>query len=452
MITQKSNAKHRFRLKTGLLPCFIFLFALIACGDDKPGSKDNPYDKPHRPSSPVVVSEIGPTSGGLGTKVVVSGENFGNDPEKITLWFNDKKALILKAQDNAIYAMVPKQPGEFSTIKVEVEGQEGVLDDVLFRYYIRETVTTIAGVWDVIGADDGPALESTFSRPAKVAVNDNNDVLISDDNGQRIRLYNAQENKVTTVYLGVAWCSTMNAQFSHFYACARTAAQRPLLFFGLSKESAYLESESYFDQNGIFGSYDMHGIAADDTYVYCLSVNSTRLVRVHQVSKTVELMGENLALGTVVYLLYSKRDGMIYTSSESGRQICRFDPYHTPEGRTTPWITFQDVEVLAGTGIAPTSGIKEGQGREAQFGGVTSIAGDMDGNLYFADYTYHVIWKIDPLFNCTVLAGTAGVNGYRDGKPSEAIFNRPIGVACTDDGLIYVADGNNRLVRCISIQ
>ena len=455
----KSNDKYRFRRKTVMrlfIPCLIFFFAAIACNNDST-SDDNPYLIPHRPGEPVVVSGIGPTSGGLGTKVVVNGENFGNDPEKIKLFFNEKEALILKVQDNAIYAMVPKQPGEFSTIRVEVEGKEGILEDVLFEYFIRETITTIAGVYMTQGSNDGPALEATFTRPAKVAANDDGDVLICDDQGNRVRFFSAQDNRVTTILTAAVrpWTSTMNTDYSYCYICERYAAQRPILFYGLSKESAYLESEIYFDQMDetgafIFGARDIYGLTTDDTYVYVLSTSDNRLIRVHQKNKTVELIGNSIGVGNYAHLVYNKLDGMIYVAEETQRRLSRFDPYHTPADRTTPWITVDDIEWVAGTGINATA--REGQGRDAQFSGLSGIGIDLDGIMYLSDYLAHVIWRVDRSFNCTFFAGTPTFPGYRDGKPSESQINRPLGMNATDDGLVYIADSDNRLVRVVSIQ
>ena len=464
MRKNESNKKHRFRLKIEVLFCFIFFFVAIACNE---GNKEevNPYDKPHRPSLPVIVNGIGPTEGGLGTRVVVNGDNFGNDPSKIGLYFNDKKALILKAQDNAIYAMVPKQPGEYSTIRVEVEGKESVLDDVKFKYFIRATVTTVAGVWNVSANPpvDGPALEATFFRPTKVAVDDDGNVLVADDqSGARIRLISMQENRMSTVLrMSVPWSCMFNEQFTHFYVMERNAGQRPTLFYSLSKESGYMESEMFFDQRDeggsyIFGSYTACGFAVDDTYVYMMSENGTRFIRVHQVNKTVELIGSNITgMGTYTHMVYNKKDGMIYMSLEASGRLMRFNPHHTPPGRTTPWITWDDMEWIVGTGVVSPSISREGNGRDAQLGTLCGLGADHDGNIYICDQRFHCVWKVDPLLNCTVFAGPpAGpiVLGYRDGKPEEALFNRPYDITATYDGLIYVADTYNFVVRCISIQ
>ena len=460
----QSNDKHCLRWKRGvrlLLPSLISFFALAACSDSNSG-KENPYNKPHRPSAPVTVTGIGPVEGGLGTKVVVNGENFGNDPSKVTLYFNDKKALILNLQDNAIYAMVPRQPGEYSTIKVDVDGEEGILGGMQFKYHIRATVTTVAGVWmeNPTPYIDGPALESTF-WPVQLGVDDEGNILVAELAQFKLRLISTKDNKVTTVFpMTMTWKCAFNPQFSHCYVMERSLIARPILFHRLSKESDYTESVSYYDQrdeenNWVFGSYHGCGLALDDTYVYMLSEDGTRFVRVHQEDRTVELIGKDLPLNMYSFLTYNQADGMIYMSVQSSGRIVRFDPYHTPAGRTTPWITWDDMEWIVGTGTASTTASSEGNGRSAQLGFVSGLCADFDGNIYVSDGTFHCIWKIDPLLNCTVFAGPpAGppVSGYKDGKPEEALFNLPQDVAVSPDGILYVADQNNNLIRAISVQ
>lgn len=440
---------------------FSLLIFIVACSNKT--EEINPYDRPHDPSSPVVVTSIGPTKGGLGTKVVVTGENFGNDISKVELYFNDRKALILKVQDNAIYAMVPKQPGEYSSIRVVVDGKEGVLEDVQFRYYINAVVTTVAGIWNKSTNPpiDGPALEATFYRPAKIAVDDVGNVLVADDqSGARIRLISTRENKMTTVlHMTVPWSCTFNEKFTHFYVMERNAAQRPILFYSLSKSSNYMESEIFYDQkdaNGsyVFGSYTACALAADNDYVYMMSQSGERFVRVHQQNKTVELIGQSIPTGTYSHMVYNPVDRKLYLSLEASGRIMRFDPYNIPPGRTTPWITWDDMEWVIGTGVVSSTS-KEGNGRQAQLGTLCGLGVDHEGNVYICDQKFHCVWKVDPLLNCKVFAGPpAGpaVSGYRDGKPEEALFNRPYDITATYDGLIYVADTYNYVVRCISIQ
>ena len=131
-------------------------------------------------------------------------------------------------------------------------------------------------------------------------------------------------------------------------------------------------------------------------------------------------------------------------------RVYRLDPYHTPEGRETPWLTVADMEWVAGMGGA--GGALEGNGRAMRFSSAETYCSDAYGNLYITDDSNHVIWKIDPDLNGTIVAGIAGKSGYMDGSPKEALLNRPYGVAVTNDGRIYVLEAGIFLVRLVAIQ
>jgi hypothetical protein len=438
------------------LAACICLPGFISCGDK--AENENPYDKPHNPRNAIVVNDIGPESGGIGTKVVVAGSNFGNDPSKVELYFNSKKAFVMKVQDNAIYALTPKQPGDFSTIKVVIGDKDAVLEGKQFRYFTRASVTTVAGKVGVSAYADGPALEATFVRTAMVAVDkDNQIIFVSDDQGSnRIRMISLQDNKVTTVIDGMnsPWQSAFNLSSDKFFVVERAASTKPLLFYALYKKSNWLERDPFYDQtdaagNYIGGSRAFYGLAADDEYVYLLATSGQKFLRIHQESRKVELIGENLGMESWTHIAFNPKDRLIYASAESWGRVYRLDPYHTPPGRTTPWITPDDIEYIVG---GARGAAKEGNGKNAQMGSLEGICADVDGNVYVTDYQNHIIWKIDPGLNATIVAGTPGSAGYIDGVPKESKFQTPFGITVTADGILYVGDTNNRLVRCISIQ
>ncbi|WP_106831623.1 IPT/TIG domain-containing protein [Parabacteroides pacaensis] len=447
---------------------FVWLatFVLLSCLACSSNEKAENYGEPYSPEKPLVVSQIGPQKGGLGTRVVVSGSNFGNDPSKVKLFFNSKEALILKLQSNAIYAMVPKQPGEYSTIKVAVEeGQnsdgtakyrEAVLENMQFKYNIKATVTTVAGQLGVNSAKDGMALEASFGRPVMLAVDPTGTLLISDDGARMVRMLSIQDNKLSTVLSGMhePWQCSYNLDFTRYYVLERRSSQRPLLFYGLFKDSNWQESEAFYDQkddngNYIAGNMDYYGLAADDKYVFIMSASGKRLIRVDQETRKVELIGENLNMDSWAHIAYNKKNGYLYITSEAWGRLYRLDPYHTPPGHSTPWLTQADIEHIVGTGKGAA---KEGNGKSAQLGEIEGMAADQEGNVYLADYSNHVIWKVDEEFNATIYAGVPGESGYRDGKPQEALFNKPYDVAATPDGILYVADVYNYLIRCIAVQ
>ena len=49
----------------------------------------------------------------------------------------------------------------------------------------------------------------------------------------------------------------------------------------------------------------------------------------------------------------------------------------------------------------------------------------------------------------TTIAGSAGVRGFRDGKSSESLFNRPEGICLDKEENLLVVDSNNNCIRKI---
>ncbi len=452
-----------FRMLRNSRKCIVLAFIVsFAAGCEKNKSTDsNPYDIAHDPSKPISVNGIGPEKGGYGTRVVINGSNFGNDPEKVNVYFNDKEALILGIQNNAIYAMCPKQPGDYSTIKVavgEAEGQrnEAELAGKQFKYLLRASVTTVAGIFGKNEAIDGPALEASFQRPAKVAADiDGSNIIVVDDQAHKIRLLSLKDNKVVTVAsVSNPFACTFNTQYDKCFVGIRAANRRPEMFVVLSKENNYMTPVMFYDQkddngNYILGNTDALNIAADDRYVYIMSRNGQKFVRVDQTSGKVELIGENLDIPGISNLAFNPKDRKIYAISETTGRMSRFDPYHIPTDRTIPWITNNEVEYVLGNGIGSAI---EGYGEQAR-SPCAGITADRDGNLYGADFTNHVIWKFDVnARSATIFAGTPGVQGYKDGKPNEAILGRPLGATVTADGIVYLGETTNYLIRCVSVQ
>lgn len=439
---------------------FILLFVFGACKDE--AKEVNIQDIPHNPNQSIVLNNIEPKTGGYGSRVIISGTNFGNDVSKIKLFFNNKEALVLKVQNNAIYAMVPKQPGDLSTIKVVFQNdetsdsKEAELSDVLFKYNIRATVTTVAGKAGENGMEDGTATEGKFTWPVKLDVDSLGENIFVADQGA-LRHISVKDNRLTTSISGLhsPWDCNFNPSYSKFYVSEYLNNTRPLLFVELDKKSNWTEPKNYYDRkdandNYISGKLDYFGLTADNNYIYMLSTNGDRLVRIDQLTGEVELMGKDLGIGTWANIVFSVKDKHIYINAETKGRIYKFDPYKNYKGDGQPWIGYKDVEHIAGNGQQSTP--IEGNGVFAQFGTLEGIAADREGNFYMPDYRNHIIWKMDEDYNCTIIAGVPGESGYKDGKPKEALFAWPSGVAVTSEGIVYVADTGNYVIRSIAIQ
>ncbi|BFU78581.1 hypothetical protein ALC152_17960 [Arcobacter sp. 15-2] len=119
------------------------------------------------------------------------------------------------------------------------------------------------------------------------------------------------------------------------------------------------------------------------------------------------------------------------------------------DGTTLPsWLSLisdTTVTTLAGSGIR---GSANGLGTSASFNLPTGVAVDSIGNVYVADYSSHLIRKIDSNGNVTTLAGS-GSQGSANGNGTSASFNNPHGIAVDSSGNVYVADSSSNKIRKI---
>jgi serine/threonine protein kinase, bacterial len=78
------------------------------------------------------------------------------------------------------------------------------------------------------------------------------------------------------------------------------------------------------------------------------------------------------------------------------------------------------------------------------------LAVDPDGNIYIADVDSGEVYKMTPAGNLTLLAGDPAPAASAKGAAVEPGFSGPAGLALDEKGNVYVADGDNNLVRKIS--
>ena len=95
-------------------------------------------------------------------------------------------------------------------------------------------------------------------------------------------------------------------------------------------------------------------------------------------------------------------------------------------------------------------GYQDGKANEAKFNMPSGIAIDKFDNIYVADTLNHIIRKISPKGDVTTFAGKHSLTGgYQDGFSSQALFNEPSDVKIDKNGVLYVLDCGNQLVRRI---
>lgn len=105
-------------------------------------------------------------------------------------------------------------------------------------------------------------------------------------------------------------------------------------------------------------------------------------------------------------------------------------------------------------GLAGQVGVEDGQGAAARFNHPRGIAVDRQGIIYVADTDNHVIRRISPLGEVTTFAGAAAVSGTTDGNGTGALLDHPASIAVDSHGTLYVicAWNKDNIIRTISAQ
>jgi len=152
--------------------------------------------------------------------------------------------------------------------------------------------------------------------------------------------------------------------------------------------------------------------------------------------------GEGFADGLGAAAKFNTPSGLAFT--KTGELIIA----DTSNNRIRRLLPDRSVSSLAGSGVA---GFKDGPAAEAQFDGPIGVAADKDGNIIVADAYNDRIRKISRDGDVTTIAGT-GLPGYGDGAAAAAAFDTPCGVAIDKAGDIFVADAGNHAVRKITPQ
>jgi gliding motility-associated-like protein len=127
----------------------------------------------------------------------------------------------------------------------------------------------------------------------------------------------------------------------------------------------------------------------------------------------------------------------------AGTAITPLSPSST--GGTVPSGVYGNTILIAGG----TKGSTNATGTLASFNDLMGVATDPQGNIYVADGNNNLIRKITTAGVVTTFAGS-GVAGAVNGTGTAASFYQPTGLASDASGNIYVADQNNGLIRKIT--
>lgn len=419
---------------------FGFLLLIVGCNEDK---KSTAFD----PNQPVKFTEFMPDSGGIRTKFIVKGSNFGEDKSQVKVYFkdevgNEREALVLGVKPDVIYAQVPKQAGGESHVRVEIAGKEAELSNAekTFKYIVTSSVSTVVGKAKEGGNKDGTLGETTFNTPRYVAVDNDDNVFIFDSDG-RTRLSSIEQNKTITLLDGMVIDQPLfiDKEKKQLFGPCDNANFGCFLFD--ANVSWVADKMGQLLANGGW----MHSVVLDPVdSTFVIYRQNTGQLWTQPFDKNKRTLNPNKAkrIGTLYNVgsnglcAYNPVDKYVYCVLHSKSAVYRFKLTRDTDG--WPALDGDIEEYIPGAG----AGFRDGDVQEAQFNEPRGIAIDKEGNLYIADVNNHRIRKVDTKLNIvTTIAGSG--KGYKDGDPLEAQFDQPWGVYLDKNEFLYIADQNN---------
>ena len=450
-ITKKIGYRH---IRAIMLILLIFC---ISCKDKETdeGNTGEPYD----PTKPIELTDFVPERGGMAEQVIIRGKNFGNDASRLRVYFNKKKAKVVRTIGDLAYVLAPRLPGDTCTISVAI-GEDSLQYGKPFYYKTKVQVFTLSGIPEERKTVDGTLVDARFANPFYLAVDKEKNIIVGEW-PIRARLINEERNSVSTL-LNVS--SSGAATGEMMSGC--TDAKGEIIYFpinnmpyfyGFDPEQQWtprriiLTKEPGEDFN-ILGKYSF-AASPVDSMLYTISTDG-ELIKMNPKTKVASLVMKGILKDVVggkiqAYLAFHPIDKhMLYFVNPSSMEPADGPIPGTDRIYTLNMIT-QQIEPYAGSGI---KGHADGPRLMAEFNNPCQICFDKDGNLYVGDTDNFCVRRISTDGIVSTIAGIPRQSGYVDGDPEIAMFTRFWGMKIDEEGTLYITDYYNSALRKLTIQ
>lgn len=444
-----TNIMQPMKVLKGMLAVF-WVLSVIACTEKD--ESEQTYD----PSSPIALESYYPHEGGVGTQLIIRGGNFGYDASKVSVWIDNdesKKARVVSARGNRIYAIVPARAGS-GKVTVSIADDEGkeqtVRFDDEFTYEYHRNLSTVAGNGTMEDVD-GNFKDARFISPTRLALDDENNLLfvLETEAGKALRVMDLENETVSTPWRGaglhnlrtLCMASTMDTLIVGVEGGSANVSTVYLL-----RSDGFLRHKTYAPQAGsncsIVNPRDGTLFINNyyDGYIYRYDRDKNEMV------KMVKCMNEY----SDFFMTFSQ-DGeyMLALALDGSTSSCVYRMKYNYEDRTLdepiPWAGMPGVNAWA-----------DGVGQEALLNQPYQINYGGPNEYFIADTWNHCVRRIRDIngeANVETCAGVPGQTGFSEGEPLEALLRFPTGVAATRDGsVVYVADKDNARIVKVTVE
>lgn len=420
----------------------LFLMSLTLCFSCKDEDGAEKYD----PLIPVNFERFSPQKGGSTTQLVITGSNFGNDTTLVKVKIGNRMAKVVGVSPTKIYVVVRARSVDESgeaPISVTVGQNEAYTFEQKFNYELTQMVSTLAGSGSKGQEDSDVPTKATFEGVSYLLIDKDGTIYVLEENSSLRKLETS--GKVSTVF-------------------ASTGYRKRAIDLSLTGDTMFMARDDNMENPAVHYMLRDDAFGRPRTYMRGLT-NQCNTVSVNPVDGYV--FWNKYGDGTMYYCPPSKPDAYKKISgihsdndfetyscwSKDGKTFARIlRSRHVIYKRTYDPIKHEFVgDETLWAGKFKEAAFANGIGEDARFNQPCQGVFDEDGNLYVADRDNNCIRKITPEGNATIYAGNR-IEGLFNGLPLKSSFRRPEGITRSKDGVIYVADHDNYVVRKIVIE
>lgn len=453
----RSVKNGRWRYHFILLALMSIFFA--ACKEDNDEQLEN-YD----PSRPVVLSDFTPKKGGLATRMVLYGENFGSDPSRIKVMIGGQTAKVIGVKNNSLHCIVPAKAydGYIDVIILDESGQEisNVTSTESFDYQKKMLVSTFLGDYVERESDrvikDGPFGDCGSFRNMRwltMDPQDNNKMYVASQTGGT-RLIDFEKEYVSTFTTNIdnvaSVCWTLDGDM---IVTRDQASDSGIGTYMFSRSSGFTSRSDVTTGRGVKAS-SIHPVNGE---MYFTRFRAGDIQRYDFETGILETNFQNPYGGVHFIMIIHPTGDYAYLVESERHYIMRSDYDWDNKRFKIPYLV---------CGSAGNAGYADGVGSSARLDWPMqgtfvknpsySELDEDQYDFYFCDRENHAIRILNPKGRVETFAGRGnnGTWGYNDGDLRlEARLNKPESIVYDEErNCFYVGDTNNFLIRKIAYE
>ncbi len=447
---------------SGLL--LLVSLCFIGCKDDDEGGQNIPFD----PSKPVVISDFVPKQGGWGSRLLLYGDNFGNDKTKLRVTIGGVEAQVITVSNQNVYCFVP-QGAKLGNIEVTIfdeNGEELAYGEPAEKFVYEKKVlaSTLVGEtyenntkFDIL---DGPwgACGGLEKMEWMVFDPNNKDRLYVCGGAKTHRIVDFSEKTLTSIkFTGEASGNTNILSFTNDgqLIVVRDISQdnkNGIFFF--SPESNFQTQVKALNARGCRAAIP-HPVNGE---IYTSRYDKGWIGRYDPVTGDYKMNEIQMPYASLeMFLAIHPTGNYMYIMMRNKHVIYRADYDWTKKTFTTPYLVcgkYQESGFKDGVG----GNVRINQPQQGCFVPNEKYAGQKDEyDFYFVDKQNHCVRFLTPTGRVQIYAGRPngdGSKGFNDGDlRKEARFNYPASIVWDEKReCLLVGDSDNHRIRKIAME